>query len=110
MKNIEARNSIYDALEGDLACNKNIGGKGGQELTVADKFLVNQEVDKYIDLYKEQLGNYPNLDFAPEIAFFASRLQQYGFEVPIADFVQREDTKFCECVMEKVKKKREKSK
>ena len=99
-----SRESFYDlCFEGDINFDGRIGNGQDyyQDLSVADKFLINKEIAAYTSEYREKIGENPDLTFAPEIAFFSPRLEQYGFRIGIADHVMKREMKTCEMVCRK---------
>lgn len=99
-----SKESFYNlCFEGDINFDGHLGNGSDyyQDLSVADKFLINKEIDAYTSEYKEKTGNDPDLTFAPEIAFFSPRLEQYGFRIGIADHIMKREMKTCEMVFRK---------
>jgi hypothetical protein len=51
------------------------------ELSVCDKFLINKEVDFFVDQYRESSLGRPDLRFSPVFAKFSPSIEQYGFRL-----------------------------
>jgi len=60
-------------------------------LSIADRLLINREIDSFVAECREANGEDPDLSFPPVITLFAPRLEQYGFELKIADHHRKVD-------------------
>ena len=75
----------------------------GQELSGAEKSLINQEVEKFIENYRIATGENPRPLF-DTIYLIASRLEEFGFKLPRVERWREEDMKDINSYLERTGK------
>jgi hypothetical protein len=53
------------------------------KLTVSDRFLINEQVDEFVEQYRHNKGESPDMTTPGVMAGFLPRIEQYGFELPV---------------------------